>query len=392
MSPEHPTPGAETTPPAAAEKPGARPSPSSDPAETRRTPASPGTPAAEPGSRTPSGPQATAEKKETAPTAPAAAPAAAADPVSEPASEPAQPSPGQKASPGTGAAAESAAPETGGTPTAGTGSAAETSASKAAKGADASEAGTQGVALAAAVGTRPGTRTMSAADKGRPRTPVLAGAAFVGAALVAIPVLLMGSANDEEPRRTSTAPVAGSADTVLNPETAPAALDDYVAAKPSPSPAEPKKAAPPKVVPAPPPPAPEPRTSAPEAKAEEKPKASAKPKPKAAPKPNWGTQTVSAPSSIGVGQSWATNRIRLTMQQDGNLVVYNEHDKPIWAAMTFGQNHRAIFQPDGNLVIHNGEDRPIWASKTHDFGGARMVLRSDGKVVIEHNGRVVWST
>ncbi|GFN07828.1 hypothetical protein Smic_63840 [Streptomyces microflavus] len=213
---------------------------------------------------------------------------------------------------------------------------------------------------------------------------------FVGAALVAIPVLLMGSANDEEPRNTGTAPVAGSADTVLNPETAPAALEDYVAVKPTPSATEQKKITPPKAAPAPAVPAPQPSTSAPTEKP--KPKASPKPKPKAAPKPNWGTQTVSATSSIGVGQSWATNRIRMTMQQDGNLVVYNEQNKPIWAAMTFGQNHRAIFQPDGNLVIHNGDDRAIWASKTHNFGGAQMVLRPDAKVVIVHNGRVVWST
>ncbi|RLV70179.1 autotransporter-associated beta strand repeat-containing protein [Streptomyces sp. CBMAI 2042] len=260
------------------------------------------------------------------------------------------------------------------------------------------EARAEGAALAAAVATAPETRTLTAVDRGRPRTPVLAGAVFIGAALVAIPVLLMGSANDEEPRNTGTTPVAGSADTVLNPETAPAALEDYVAVKPTPSATEQKKITPPKAAPAPAAPAPQPATSAPtekpkpKASPEPKPKASPKPKPKAAPKPNWGTQTVSATSSIGVGQSWATNRIRMTMQQDGNLVVYNEQNKPIWAAMTFGENHRAIFQPDGNLVIHNGDDRPIWASKTHDFGGAQMVLRADAKVVIVHNGRVVWST
>ncbi|MBH0241893.1 mannose-binding protein [Streptomyces cavourensis] len=257
------------------------------------------------------------------------------------------------------------------------------------------EGRTEGLALATALAAKPGTKTLTATDRDRPRAPVLAGAVFVGAALVAIPVLLMGSANDEEPRN-NPAPVAGSADTVLNPGSAPAALDDYVMVKPTPSPTEQKKVTPPKAAPAP-----EPRTSAPpkptptpspkpEAKPEPKPEP--KPKPKAAPQPNWGTLTVSAPSSIGVGQSWATNRIRMTMQQDGNLVVYNEQNKPIWAAMTFGQNHRAIFQPDGNLVIHNGDDRPIWAAKTHDFGGARMVLRPDAKVVIVHNGRVVWST
>ncbi|MGF0176422.1 hypothetical protein ACQF36_40045 [Streptomyces sp. Marseille-Q5077] len=82
----------------------------------------------------------------------------------------------------------------------------------------------------------------------------------------------------------------------------------------------------------------------------------------------------------------------MVMQTDGNLVVYNEQSKPIWASMTFGQNHRAIFQPDGNLVIHNAEDRPIWASQTWGREGAQLVLRADAKVVIVHNGSVVWST
>ncbi|WP_097869500.1 mannose-binding protein [Streptomyces sp. rh34] len=263
---------------------------------------------------------------------------------------------------------------------------------------EAPEARAEGHGVAAAIGTTPETRTVTAVDRGRPRTPILAGAAFVGAALVAIPVLLMGSANDEEPRNTATTPVAGSADTVLNPASAPAALDDYVAAKPTPSPTKQTKSAPAKAAAAPvaPAPTPESRTSTPaekpKASPKPTPKAKPKPMPKVAPKPNWGSQTVSATSSIGVGQSWATNRIRMTMQPDGNLVVYNEQNKPIWAAMTFGENHRAIFQPDGNLVIHNGDDRAIWASKTHDFGGARMVLRPDAKVVIVHNGRVVWST
>ncbi|MFI7239470.1 mannose-binding protein [Streptomyces cyaneofuscatus] len=334
----------------------------------------------------PASPTAPAEETQTSP--PKAEPEPTASATEEPAAK----------APATPEAA--ATPEPAGTP--GPGAPAEPPAAPAGTAKDPGEARAEGAALAAAVGTAPETKTLTAVDRGRPRTPVLAGAVFIGAALVAIPVLLMGSANDEEPRNTGTAPVAGSADTVLNPETAPAALEDYVAVKPTPSATEQKKITPPKAAPAPAPapaaPAPQPSTSAPtekpkpKASPKPKPKASPKPKPKAAPKPNWGTQTVSATSSIGVGQSWATNRIRMTMQQDGNLVVYNEQNKPVWAAMTFGENHRAIFQPDGNLVIHNGDDRAIWASKTHDFGGAQMVLRPDAKVVIVHNGMVVWST
>ncbi|MGB8940367.1 MAG: mannose-binding protein [Streptomyces sp.] len=246
-------------------------------------------------------------------------------------------------------------------------------------------------AAAAAVGTPPsGTKSVTGVDGVRPRKPVLAGAAIVGAALIAIPLLLVGSARDDGPPDNGKELSAGGSDTVLNPNSGPAALDDYQAKKPSSSPSKkkskkpetPKAVAPKAVVPTP-----EPSPS----KSPEK-KAKSKPKPKAAPKPNWTAETVSAPSVLEVKQAWTTNRIRMVMQTDGNLVVYNEKGKPLWASMTFGENHRAIFQQDGNLVIHNGDDRPIWASKSHGHEGAQLVLRPDAKVVIVHNGRVVWST
>ncbi|MFH9584541.1 mannose-binding protein [Streptomyces luteogriseus] len=248
------------------------------------------------------------------------------------------------------------------------------------------------IAVAAAATAPPGVKAGTGTDSSRPRKPVLAGAAILGAALVAIPLLLTGSGRDEGPRDNAKALAAEGSDTVLNPETAPAELGDYVAEKPSASPSKdkPKKPAPPKTV-APPPAAPA-SEPAPSGTPEKKPKAKPKPKPKPSPRPKWSTETVYATSVLEVNQAWTTNRIRMVMQTDGNLVVYNEHGKPTWASMTFGKNHRAIFQADGNLVIHNGDDRPIWASKTHGNEGARMVLRTDGKVVIQNQGRVIWST
>ncbi|AZQ40861.1 mannose-binding protein [Streptomyces cyaneochromogenes] len=247
------------------------------------------------------------------------------------------------------------------------------------------------VAVAAAVGTTPpGVRTDTGVGSGRPRKPVLAGAAIAGAALIAIPLFLAGSAKDDGPPDSAKGLAAEGSDTVLNPTSAPAALEDYVASKPSPSPKKAKKSGPPKVT-VPVPAAPEPKPS-PSRTAESKPRAKPAPKPAATPKPNWSTETVYATSVLEVNQAWTTNRIRMVMQTDGNLVVYNEEGKPIWASMTFGQNHRAIFQQDGNLVIHNGEDQPIWASQTWGHEGAQLVLRADAKVVIVHNGAVVWST
>ncbi|MEU9350788.1 mannose-binding protein [Streptomyces griseoloalbus] len=310
---------------------------------------------------------------------------------------PASSAPGENApSPAAAPEAESGtAPKGKATPEAETGTnpAGETAAPRAtAAGTTAPAAPREGVAVAAAVGTTPpGVKSDTGVDTGRPRKPVLAGAAIIGAALIAIPLLLAGTAKDDGPPDTAGLAVEGS-DTVLNPNSAPAALDDYVAEKPSASPSKekekPKKAEPPKaVVVAPPPPAPEPKPS----KTAEK-KDKPKPKPKPSPKPNWSTETVFATSVLEVNQAWTTNRIRMVMQTDGNLVVYNEERKPIWASMTFGQNHRAIFQNDGNLVIHNGDDRPIWGAGSYGHEGAKLVLRADAKVVVVHNGNVVWST
>ncbi|MFJ8949918.1 mannose-binding protein [Streptomyces sp. NPDC102381] len=243
----------------------------------------------------------------------------------------------------------------------------------------------EGVPVATAVATvQPNTKTRTGVDGGRPRKPVLAGAALAGAALIAIPMLLIGTKDDGP--RDDKGSTAAESDTVLGADSSPDELGDYVAEKPKPSPTKEKET--PKAVTKTVAPPPAPTTSAPAPKATPKPK----PKPKAAPKPDWGVTTIGAPSVLEVNQAWTTNRIRMIMQPDGNLVVYNENNKPIWASMTFGERHRAIFQSDGNLVIHNGDDRPIWASKSHGHEGSRLVLRADAKVVIVHNGKVIWST
>ncbi|MGV9503301.1 mannose-binding protein [Streptomyces sp. NPDC003642] len=329
--------------------------------------------------------------EETAPAATSEAPSGAAA-VGKPTATTAEPSsaPSASSTPEASTAPAPSAPggETSTTPE--TSTAPETS--KSPDAAAASDVSATRIGLAAAVAaTPPGVTSATGVDRGRPRKPVLAGAAVVGAVLIAVPLLLAGGGNDDDGPDASRTVAAEDVDTVLGQESAPAALDDYVAEKPSASPSKkkPSKSAAPVAAPPPVAPAPQP-SSSPTKTAKPKPKP--KPKPKETPRPNWSTETVYAVSVLEVNQAWTTNRIRMVMQTDGNLVVYNEKGKPIWASMTFGQNHRAIFQGDGNLVIHNAADRPIWASKSHGHDGAQLVLRADAKVVIVHNGQIVWST
>lgn len=94
------------------------------------------------------------------------------------------------------------------------------------------------------------------------------------------------------------------------------------------------------------------------------------------------------------GQSVSTSRIRLTMQQDGNLVLYGHFDGegayPLWATGTHDKGgHRAVFQTDGNLVVYTESGKALWASHTN---GQILALQTDRNLVIyDEAGKALWS-
>jgi hypothetical protein len=49
-------------------------------------------------------------------------------------------------------------------------------------------------------------------------------------------------------------------------------------------------------------------------------------------------------------------------------------------------------QGDGNLVMYNAADRPVWASNTAGHYDAFLVVQNDGNVVIYDGGRPIWAT
>nr|AAP20877.1 lectin [Lycoris radiata] len=73
------------------------------------------------------------------------------------------------------------------------------------------------------------------------------------------------------------------------------------------------------------------------------------------------------------------------MQEDCNLVLYDV-DKPIWATNTGGLSSgcHLSMQSDGNLVVYSPQNRPIWASDTGGQNDANyvLILQKDRNVVI----------
>jgi len=84
----------------------------------------------------------------------------------------------------------------------------------------------------------------------------------------------------------------------------------------------------------------------------------------------------------------STGKSKLTMQQDGNLVLYDECGKARWASGTNGNPGAfAWFQPDGNLVVYQSAGSSyyaIWDTGTWGHTGANWSLhvQADGNLVI----------
>jgi hypothetical protein len=83
----------------------------------------------------------------------------------------------------------------------------------------------------------------------------------------------------------------------------------------------------------------------------------------------------------------------LTMQGDGNLVLY-QSGTPLWASNTAGSAaDEAIMQGDGNFVLYTSAGSPLWASGTAGNAGAYLNVQNDGNVVIySTSGSALWST
>jgi len=92
----------------------------------------------------------------------------------------------------------------------------------------------------------------------------------------------------------------------------------------------------------------------------------------------------------------------LTMQNDGNLVLYHTHNfqpsNAVWSSQTNGKGHgpfRAAMQGDGNLVVYDSHNQPTWASGTNGKGhhGHRLVVQNDRNLVVyDGQNQATWAS
>ncbi|MFF3497941.1 protein kinase [Streptomyces sp. NPDC003247] len=107
--------------------------------------------------------------------------------------------------------------------------------------------------------------------------------------------------------------------------------------------------------------------------------------------PEWTTLCVQPDQALGSGAAWSTNRTRMVMRTDGDLVIYGEDGRARWSSGTSGSGNRAYFQGDGNLVVFDGNGTPLWHTGTQGHDGAILCLGADGNVNIIYQDQAIWS-
>lgn len=87
------------------------------------------------------------------------------------------------------------------------------------------------------------------------------------------------------------------------------------------------------------------------------------------------------------------------LQSDGNLVIFNSSQKPIWATNTYGKGIlpvTSIMQADGNYVIYDANKKATWMSGSSGKGaGAPYTLKMQNDcnlVVYDKNNYPAWAT
>jgi lysozyme len=96
----------------------------------------------------------------------------------------------------------------------------------------------------------------------------------------------------------------------------------------------------------------------------------------------------------GESLSSCDGRFSLSMQTDGNLVLYRNGAGAVWSSHTYGSDgYAAILQGDGNFVLYGAHSNPLWASVTSGHAGATLALQADGNLVVYGpGGKALWAS
>lgn len=106
-----------------------------------------------------------------------------------------------------------------------------------------------------------------------------------------------------------------------------------------------------------------------------------------------GSSLLVGGESLRVGESIVSpnGQFRLVLQSDGNLVLYTSA-RAMWSTRTTGTGaNKLTLQSDGNLVLYS-PTRAVWNSLTAGKPASTLVLQDDGNLVLYGGTAAFWSS
>jgi hypothetical protein len=80
-------------------------------------------------------------------------------------------------------------------------------------------------------------------------------------------------------------------------------------------------------------------------------------------------------------------------QGDGNVVLYGDFSPKWWSGSFSKSASKLTMQTDGNLVLYASDGTPLWNTQTDGNPGAHLVLQTDGNAVVySSSNAALWAT
>jgi hypothetical protein len=83
-------------------------------------------------------------------------------------------------------------------------------------------------------------------------------------------------------------------------------------------------------------------------------------------------------------------KFKVGLTSGGDLVLQDNRSRTIWNAEISG-GYRCYMQRDGNVIVRQRDNKPLWTSETHNNPGARLVVSDGGIIAIIHRNTRLWS-
>jgi RHS repeat-associated protein len=105
-----------------------------------------------------------------------------------------------------------------------------------------------------------------------------------------------------------------------------------------------------------------------------------------------GNKILASGATLASGSSLTTNTVRLSMQGDGNLVLYSlKSGQALWSSATEGHpGATATMGTDGNLAVKSTTGTTLWSTGTSSPGAHATLQDNANLVVYDTTGATLW--